>query len=105
MTATKLATARPPRAAICWFHGGALYCEIPCKDGPPYIVRYPATATGLAQALNVQIEHEDRAPNPTPKPDLNAEHPAIKRPKSHAEWATEEQRAKTQEVLRRLKLT
>lgn len=76
MTASSLTTARPPRAAIAWATRDAIFCEIPCKDGPPLIVRYRLTPEGLQQALNILLETPERAPRVS-APD----HPAIRRPK------------------------
>lgn len=101
MTATTLTTARPPRAAIAWVHGEAIYVEIPHKDGgAPFIVRYHKTTTGLADALNILIEHADA---PTPIRDPNANHPAIRRSKTTVA-ATESQREAAREMLKKMGL-
>ncbi|MDE2106691.1 MAG: hypothetical protein KGL39_56270 [Patescibacteria group bacterium] len=103
MTATTLTTARPPRAAIAWVHGEAIYVEIPHKDnGPPFIVRYHKTTTGLADALNILIEHAE-APYSRPTRDINAGHPAIKQVKSKV-VASEDQREAARLALRKLGL-
>ena len=104
MTATALSTARPLRAAIAWATKDAIFVEIPCRDGPPYIARYRKTLEGLTAALNILIEHEDPAPRQIP-----AAHAKItKVPQgatSRASWATDAQREKAREVLKRLKIT
>lgn len=104
MTATTLSTARPPRVAIAWATKDAIFVEIPCRDsGPPFICRYHKTTEGLAKALNILIEHQDYVP--TVAADPNANHPAIKKSNPRTAWATEDQRAATRNVLRRLKIT
>lgn len=69
MNATAATTARPTQAAIAWATRDNLFCEIPCKDGPPLIVRYPLTAEGLRTALNILVAspettHRTISPHP-----------------------------------------
>ena len=52
-------TARPKAAAIAWATKTEIFVEIPCRDGPPYVCRYPKSTTGLASALNILIENAD----------------------------------------------
>ena len=47
--------------------------------GPPYICRYPRTAEGLANALNVLIDNPER-PLGGKARTVPAKHPAIRRP-------------------------
>ena len=77
MSAQALLTARPLKAAIAWATKDAIYCEIPCKDGPPYIVRYHKTEAGLAAALNIICE----TPEVESRTLVQTAHPAIRRPK------------------------
>lgn len=104
MTDHVLTTARPTSAAIAWATPDAIYVEIPCRDGPPYIARYRKTIDGLTAALNILIEHDD----PAPRPQAIA-HPAVKKvpqgATSRASWATEDQRQKARDILKRLKIT
>ena len=72
------ATARPATAAIAWCTPRELFVEIPSRAGPPYIARYPRTAEGLAQALNVLIDHAE-APSRGRVTQTPAAHPAIRR--------------------------
>ena len=64
MSDTYATTARPRRAAIAWAYKNEVYCEIPCKAGPPYIIREKCTVNGLARVLSVLIENQDPAPPP-----------------------------------------
>ncbi len=102
MTATAATTARPPTAAIAWATKDALFVEMPTKDGPPFIVRYRKTIEGLCEALNILIEHQESAPRSVPR-----DHPKITRPPppSKAPWASDTDRAKVQDILKRLKIT
>ena len=72
------ASARPATAAIAWCTPRELFDEIPSRAGPPYIARYPRTAEGLAQALNVLIDHAE-APSRGRVTQTPAAHPAIRR--------------------------
>lgn len=94
MTASALTTARPPAAAIAWATRDAIFVEIPCKGGPPLIVRYHKTVDGLQQALNIIIDNHE----PTHR-TISADHPAIKRPKA---TFTEAQREGVREMLKKL---
>lgn len=96
MNASALTTARPLAAAIAWATRDALFCEIPCREGPPMIVRYRLTIEGLQAALNVLLENPEVAPRTIP-----ASHPAIRRPKPTFD---ENERAKVREVLKELKV-
>lgn len=103
MTATAAKTARPATAAIAWATADGIMIEYPVKNSPHnYIVRYPKTAEGLAQALNLLIENP--APNLTPLPN----HPAVqvaastKAARERKRPGTEESRAKAAEVVRRM---
>lgn len=104
MSATVLTTARPPKCAIAWATKDAIFVEIPCRDGPPYIARYRKTVDGLTAALNILVEHDD----PAPRPQAIA-HPAVKKvpqgASARAAWATDDQRAKAREILKRMKIT
>lgn len=88
-------TTNPTPRAIAYATRDGLFVEIPCKDGPPYTVRYHRTAEGLAAALNILIEHE--AATTTQITD----HPAIKRPLAKF---TDGNRQAALDVLRRLKI-
>ena len=102
MNATAASSARPPSAAIAWATKSELFVEIPSRIGPPLIVRYRKTIEGLAEALNILIEHAEAAPRSVPRtvPGLTKA-PAP----SRTPWATEDQRAKARELLKRLKIT
>ena len=105
MTDTYATTARPSATAIAWATKDALFVEIPCRDGPPYIARYRKTVEGLTAALNILIEHEEPIQRTIP-----STHPAIaKKPtgatSARAPWATDEQRQRARDLLKRLKIT
>lgn len=102
-----LTTARPPTAAIAWATADAIFVEIPHKNGgPPFIIRHRRSVSGLAAALNVLVEHAD--PQLLRHSDMNRGHPAIKTveapkpPKTTATWATDSQRERTRELLRKM---
>jgi hypothetical protein len=78
MTDSVASTARPATAAIAWATARDLFVEIPSRSGPPYIARYARTAEGLAQALNVLIDHAE-APSRGRVTATPSAHPAIKR--------------------------
>lgn len=97
-------TARPKATAIAWATRDAIFCEIPCADGPPYIARYRKTVEGLTAALNILIEHDE----PTPRQVPTAHAKITKVPQgasARATWATDDQRQKAREILKRLKIT
>lgn len=106
MTDHILRTARPPKCAIAWATPDAIYCEIPSATGDaPFIIREKRSLQGLAKALNILVEHAE-APLLRSE-DPNAGHEAIKKvepskAKVSATWATQEQRNKTLEVLRKM---
>ena len=68
--------------------------EIPCKDGPPYVARYHRTAEGLALALNVLIEHEDRGTR-----SIARDHPKVRYVGVPKPAFTDAQRAAASEAL------
>lgn len=75
MTTTTAISARPPRAAIAWTVNGRLFVEYPCTDGPPYIIAMACSTENLVKALNIMIEN----PAPTPKAEVVASHPKVRR--------------------------
>jgi hypothetical protein len=77
---TAASSARPPATAIAWATATELFCEIPCAAGPPYIARYPRTAEGLAQALNVLIAKPERPAPGKPATSTPRSHPAVRKP-------------------------
>ena len=87
-------TARPKNAAIAWATRDGLFVEIPCVNGPPYIARYHRTAEGLALALNVLIEHEDRGTR-----SIARDHPKVKYVGVPKPQFTDAQRAAAGEAL------
>lgn len=104
-----LRTARPPTCAIAWATTDAIFCEIPSKQGgAPFIIREKLCLSGLAKALNVLVEHAEAPLIRHEK--LNSGHEGITKvepappgkPKVTATWATDAQRDKTREILRKL---
>lgn len=96
MSGSAAPSARPAGAAIAWATKDAIYVEIPCRTGPPYVARYHRTAEGLAAALNIICDKPEAKPR-----TIVADHPAIRRPKPVFDEADRE---KVREVLRGLKL-
>ena len=90
-------SARPPGCAIAWATKDGLYVEIPCKDGPPYIVRYHKTTKGLSEALNVMVKNEAKAPT-----YHATEHASVRRP---IRDFSDDQRSSARAALKRLKIT
>lgn len=94
MTDTYATSAYPPNTAIAWATRDEIFVQYPMKSGgPPFITRFRKTADGLAQALNIIIEHA--APSPRPIP---TSHPAIQRKGT----GTAEQREMAAAIVRRL---
>jgi hypothetical protein len=92
-------SARPATAAIAWCTKDELFVEIPTLGGPPFICRYKKTTSGLASALNVLIENEDR-----PKRSLDqSSHPLIR--KNDPAIYTEAHRERVRNILKRMKIT
>ena len=87
-------TARPTKAAIAWATKDGIFVEVPHKDGPPLIVRYHRTAEGLALALNVLIEHEDRGTR-----SIARDHPKVRYVGVPKPAFTDAQRAAASEAL------
>lgn len=55
-------SGRPPWALTVWVDDLAIYTEVPCKEGPPLIQRYPLHEGGLSRALaflrEFHLKHE-----------------------------------------------
>lgn len=92
MNATFANSALPSGSAIAWSDAESLVVELPCRDGPPYLTRYPKTPEGLRKALNVLLE------NPAPRTIIAPSHPAVRR----QDTATGAQRAAAAEIVRRM---
>lgn len=103
----------PPWAVTMWESGTDIFVALPMKaGGVPYIMRFPRSEGGLAQALNVL---NAQRPAEAPRPSLDApanytpprHQPMVKLTKSqeklHAE-TTPEQRQAAADLLRRLGL-
>lgn len=96
--ASALSSARPHSAAIAWATRDAIFVEYPVRDGPPIIVRYHKTTSGLAAALNILIEKAE-----TETRTIARSHPSTKfAPKAQF---TDEQRAGVRDVLKKLNIT
>lgn len=98
-------SARPSGCAIAWATAKEIFVEIPCAGLPPYITRHKRTASGLAEALGVMVEHEAKGTRGiamrkqrTASP---SDHPKIRRP---AASFTDDQRARARDAVRRLLL-
>ena len=106
MSAHYLSSARPPHAVIAWVDDVAVYLELPCKDGPPYITKFPLTDNGLHKALNLMRQAYHDAQRPTngkakPESTFAPRHPKVK--SSKPEYSPE-QREAARETLKKLKL-
>ena len=44
-------SARPHWAVTAWVDANNVFIEIPIKDKPPFIAKFPRTPSGLAEAL------------------------------------------------------
>lgn len=51
MTAEYASSAKPRWAVTAWTDANNVFIEIPIKDKPPFISKYPLTAEGLGLAL------------------------------------------------------
>lgn len=51
MTAEYASSAKPRWAVTAWVDANNVFIEIPIKDKPPFISKYPLTAEGLGLAL------------------------------------------------------
>lgn len=51
MSAEYASTAKPRWAVCAWTDANNIFIEIPIKDKPPFISKYPLTAEGLGLAL------------------------------------------------------
>lgn len=96
---------RPPWAVIAWADEANVYIELPVKDGPPYIQRYPLTEGGLAKALKVMIDAHFRFKKVGTKtrPVVMDDHPKIQRTRAKL-VATQEQRDRALQFLRSRKV-
>lgn len=101
MSATYDLSARPPWALVVWTDDNNVFTEVPCKDGPPLIQKYPLTDHGLGRALNfLKAFHKKHQPTGGDyKITLQAK---IKKP---AVVGTDAQREQVRSVLKRLKIT
>lgn len=97
MTASSAPSGRPPSTAIAWATKDALFVEIPCRDGPPYITRYPRTADGLAKALNVLVKNESKGGT-----TILREHPKIAK---NVKAFSEDQRERARAALKKVGIT
>lgn len=96
---TYLPSGRPAWAVTMWMDDSAVYMELPCKDGPPYITRYELCEGGLSKALGMMRDIY-RASAPTGGSYNLTKHPIlVKNEKALGDEAT---RAKTRAVLKRL---
>lgn len=93
---------RPPWAVVAWADEANVFIELPVKDGPPYIQRFPITEGGLGKALKVMIDAHFRfkkAGAPTRSFTMD-DHPKIRRTRAKPTY-TEEQRERALQLLRR----
>lgn len=103
----------PPWAVTMWESGADIFVALPMRSGGvPYIMRFPRSEGGLAQALNVL---NAQRPTEAPKPSLDTpanyapprHQPMVKLSKAqeklHAE-TTPEQRQAAADLLRKLGL-
>lgn len=97
MTDTFATCAAPAWATTCWADDNAIYVQLPCKDGPPYVVKYAFTENGLSRALGLMRDlHRKQA-----EPYIPCDHPLVRKVGTPA---TTDQRTSARNVLRRLKI-
>lgn len=101
MTASFAPSGRPTWAITCWADDVAVYVELPCKDGPPYITKYALTEAGLSKALSLMRELHRKA-QPAGSSYSAPIHPKTKYD-AKGEF-TKDQRASARNVLKRLKI-
>lgn len=99
MSAEYATTARPSKVTIAWATRDSLFAEIPCKNGPPLVVRYPLTTAGLQAALNVILDKPDHS---GPRASAAPSHPAVRRPLT---TFTDDQRTAARDVLKKMGIT
>lgn len=94
---------KPRPYAIAWATTDAVCVDIPLADGSAvYTVRYPRTTAGLADALNILIQHAEpilaKAPDRVPEINshLRADKPAKPKP------GTAESRSLAADIVRRM---
>jgi hypothetical protein len=98
-------SAKPEGTAIAWATQTDILVEIPCADGPPYIVRYKRTLKGLSEALNVMVKDAAKATydiQDRPRAKADAPHSKVRRPVGNY---SNDMRASARAALKRLKIT
>lgn len=103
----------PPWAVTMWESGQDIFVALPMKvGGVPYIMRYPRSEGGLAQAMNVLCaQRPTEAPRPTVEQPANyappRDQPQVRKSKAHERLVAETtpaQREAAQALLRKLGL-
>lgn len=97
---SSLPSAKPPSTAIAWANKNELYVEIPGKDGPPYICKYPLTIEGLTSGLNILVSHPS-PPSYQPPAVAQTAHPKVSRPNVRF---TQTHRDAAADILRKMKI-
>lgn len=73
-----LSSSVPTCARLMWCDHSSLYLSLPhLNGGPPYIMTFPLSSSGLASALDLLKDARNSTP-PVRQPNLTS-HPAIKR--------------------------
>jgi hypothetical protein len=92
-------SARPARAAIAWCDKTSIFVEYSTPSGHPYVARFPKSVVGLAQAFGILVE------SPTNYSKATQVHPDVKKiAKGATSQVSDEQRARVQGVLRKLRI-
>lgn len=103
MTDTFAPSAHPPWAVVAWCDDRAIYIELPCVDGPPYVTKYDLTEGGLSKALRLMRDARRKLAKPSISGDFDvAKHPKIQRATATRK-STVEQRAKARDILRKIR--
>lgn len=96
-------SAKPAWAVVAWCDDRAIYIELPCKEGPPYIQKFDLTEGGLSKALHMMKDARKKLAKPSEMASFSfTEHPKLKR--NQTTEVSAETRAKARDVLRRLKM-
>lgn len=97
-------SGKPSHAVVAWVDDTHVYVELPCKDAPPFITKYSLTEGGLSSALNLMREIH-RKERPTGSRYKIEDHPKLRKIEPKSGSFTEDARAKTRDILKRLKIT
>jgi len=98
-------TGRPPWAVVMWADESSIYMELPVKDSPPYIQKFPYSEAGLSKALNTMHNVYEKLGAHEKKNGGKriVTHPLLEKRKPKDAFSTD-QRTAARDVLRKLGL-